>query len=71
MTVTSKKKGTNLLVGEAVERTSKAVHGGGEGEERIRESGAHQVAGVGRHVTSFVVTVRVIIIKISFFRIFF
>lgn len=44
------------LVGEAVQGPGQPVHGGGEGEVRVRERAADQVAGVGAHVSPFVVT---------------
>src|SRR4029434_1611906 len=44
------------LVGEAVQRCCKAIHGCAEGQVGVRESTAHQVAGVGTDVPSFMVT---------------
>ncbi len=47
----------HLLVGEAVEWTGEAVHGGGIGQVGIGEGTAHQMASVGAHVAALVVTV--------------
>lgn len=46
----------HLLVGEAMERPGEAAHSGAEREVGVGECGAHQVSGVGRDVTSLVVT---------------
>ena len=46
----------HLLVSEAMERSGEAAHSGAEREVGVGECGAHQVSGVGRNVTSLVVT---------------
>ena len=46
----------HLLVGETVERPGQPAHPGAEGEVGVRQSRAHQVSGVGRHVAALVVT---------------
>lgn len=46
------------LIGQAVQRARKAVHGSAEGQIGVGQGTAHQVAGVGTDVASFVVTVR-------------
>ena len=47
----------NFLVCETVERASKTVQGGGKGEEGVRESGADELAGMGRDVTALMIGV--------------
>mmetsp|Transcript_16508 Transcript_16508/g.25635 ORF Transcript_16508/g.25635 Transcript_16508/m.25635 type:complete len:287 (+) Transcript_16508:2780-3640(+) len=47
----------NLLVGQTVERSSKAVHGSGKRKVRVRKSTADQVGSVGRHIATLVVRV--------------
>lgn len=48
--------GTNLI-GQAVQRTSQTIHGGAEGQVGVRQSTAHQVAGVGTDIPSFMIAV--------------
>lgn len=50
------KLSTNLI-GQAMQRTSKTIHGSTECQIRVRQGAAHQVAGVGTDITSFMVTV--------------
>ena len=50
----NKNCGTNLI-GQAVQRTSQTIHGGAEGQVGVRQSAAHQVAGVGADVSSFMI----------------
>lgn len=45
------------LIGQTVQRTSQTIHGGTEGQVGVRQGTAHQVAGVGTDVASFVITV--------------
>jgi len=47
----------DFLVGQAVERASKAVQASGKGQHGRAESGSNQVSGVGRDVPSLVVRV--------------
>lgn len=51
-------EGTTNLIGQAMQRTSKAIHGSAEGQVGVRQGAAHQVAGVGADVASFMVAVR-------------
>lgn len=46
------------LIGQAVQRASKTIHGSAEGQIGVRKGAAHQVAGVGTDIASFMVTVR-------------
>ncbi len=48
--------GTNLI-GQAVQRPSQTVHSSAKGQVGVRQGTAHQVAGVGTDVASFMVTV--------------
>lgn len=47
----------NFLVGKTVQRTSKTVHTGGEGQVRVRQGRSDQADSVGRDVTTLVVAV--------------
>lgn len=46
------------LIGQAMQRAGKAIHGSAEGQIGVRQGTAHQVAGVGADIASFMVTVR-------------
>ena len=46
----------DFLVCKAVKRTGKTVQGGAKRQEGIRESRSNEFSGVGRDVSSFVVT---------------
>jgi len=48
----------DLLVGEAVEGTSKTIEGSGVGEERIGEGGANKFASVCRNIATLVITAK-------------
>jgi hypothetical protein len=47
-----------LLVSETMERSSKSVETGGEGEVGIGESRSDQVGSVSGHVSTFMITVQ-------------
>lgn len=46
------------LIGQAMQWASKTVHGSTEGQVGVRQGTAHQVAGVGTDIASFVVAVK-------------
>lgn len=44
------------LISQSMQRSSQPIHASGKGQVRVGQGTAHQVTGVGTHITSFVVT---------------
>lgn len=49
---------TTNLVGQAMQRAGKTIHGSAERQIGVGQGAAHQVAGVGTDIASFMVTAR-------------